>query len=309
MLCDKKMRRIPVVFGVVLFMSIAGCDKIPFLSKYFPSLKSKKAETESVPPAVTPPGLAPDTLARVGTWTLTVDEFKKELRAIKEALPDFDIKNLDSKKLVLEQLIRQELLVQEAEHSGLAQEKEVLEDIDKFRRALLVQRMVGKATEGVVVAPDEIQNFYEQNKDAIAEPTEWHIREIMVPTQTEAKDILVELLKGADFAATAQAKSKSPSAAKGGDLGFVTEFKFPEMQNALATLSAGDTSNVFKGPGGYYVIKLEEKKGGKVRPLLELTDDIKTGLTISKQEKKMLDLINELKQKTTIETNEDLLKE
>jgi len=38
----------------------------------------------------------------------------------------------------------------------------------------------------------------------------------------------------ADFAETAKARSKSKSAAQGGDLGFLTDLPFPEMGNALA---------------------------------------------------------------------------
>lgn len=301
--------------GVFLLVGIVGCDKIPFLSKYFPSAASKKSQGPSVA-AVSQPqaqsAMAGDVLAKVGPWKLTKEEYKKELEAIKEAVPGVDANNLEFKKQVLEQLVRQELLVQEAERTGLGRDKQIVDDVDKFRRALLVQKIVAKVTEGIEVTPAEIQDFYDKNKDVIpelSEPAEWRIREIMVPTQTEAKDILIELLKGTDFATMAQTRSKSVSAAQGGDLGTIGEFKFPEMQTAALSLEVGAISSVFKGPDGYYIIKVEEKKGGKLKTLAEVSDDIKTGLTLSKQEQKVLDLLNELKQKTLPETNEELLKE
>jgi parvulin-like peptidyl-prolyl isomerase len=38
---------------------------------------------------------------------------------------------------------------------------------------------------------------------------------------------------------------------------------------------------------GYYVIKLEAKRGGKQRPLSELYEDIKRTLTVIEQQKKL----------------------
>ncbi|HOW35300.1 MAG TPA: peptidyl-prolyl cis-trans isomerase [Candidatus Omnitrophota bacterium] len=303
-----------LIYGCIFFLAVSGCDKIPFLSKYFPSAASKKSQNP--PAAVAQPqtqsALPAGALAKVGSWTLTKEEFAKELEAIKEAVPGLDTDNLEFKKQVLEQLVRQELLVQEAERTGLARDKEIMDDVDKFRRALLVQKIVANITDGVDVTPAEIQDFYDKNKDVIpelSEPAEWRIREIMVPTQAEAKDILIELLKGTDFAVMAQTRSKSASAAQGGDLGAVEEFKFPEMQTAALSLEIGAISSVFKGPDGYYIIKVEEKKGGKLKTLEEVKDDIKTGLLLSKQEQKVLELLNELKEKTLPETNEELLKE
>ena len=56
-------------------------------------------------------------LARVGDWSLTADEFKDKLKKLKDILPEFDPADINSKKLILEEIVRQELLVKDAEKS------------------------------------------------------------------------------------------------------------------------------------------------------------------------------------------------
>lgn len=296
---------------------IGGCDKIPFLSKFFPSLKKDTAEQATTTPTASDASSAPsastqplpaNALAKVGNWVLTVDEFNNKLKSVKEVIPEYNANDVESKKLILEELIRQQLLVQDAEVSGVAKNKDVVEAVEEFRKTLLVREMASKLAEGVATTDAEVQDYYNQNKNAFATPIEAHIREIMVATKEEATEILTDIYKGADFAATAQTRSKSDSAPKGGDLGFVKEFKSPQIETALATLDVGSLSSVLKGPDGYYIIKLEEKKGGEEKKFEDLKEEIKAGLTLMKQQQKILAYIEELKKKTNVQVNEDLLK-
>ncbi|MCX5712094.1 MAG: hypothetical protein NTY47_03350, partial [Candidatus Omnitrophica bacterium] len=59
-------------------------------------------------------------------------------------------------------------------------------------------------------------------------------------------------------------------------------------------LEAGQASSIFKGPAGYYIVKIESIKGGKQRSINDLWDDIKRALTFLKQQEKINDLINKL---------------
>ena len=306
-----------MVCSLVFLLAVSGCDKIPFLAQFFPSAESKKpaaqqiAAVSSSTPAASPNNnvsLAPNVLAKVGNWTLTIDEFNEKLKALKEVLPDYDVNDPEAKKTILEELIRQELLVQDAEKSGIAQKKDITEAVEEFRRTLIVREMAAKLTEGMETTDQEAQDYYNQNKSAFVNSGEWHLREIMASTQEEAREIQIEVLKGADFAETAKTRSKAPNASNGGDLGFVKEFKFPEMEKAVATLSVGDISSVFKGPDGFYIVKLEEKKGGEPLSFEATKEEIKTGLTLLKQQQKILGYLDDLKAKASVQVNENLLK-
>ena len=80
------------------------------------------------------------------------------------------------------------------------------------------------------------------------------------------------------------------------------------MAQAILPLDVGKVSNVFKGPEGFYIVKLEEKKGGDQIPFEEIKGEIVQKLTFDKQQQIILDHVKELEGKIKVEANYDLLK-
>jgi parvulin-like peptidyl-prolyl isomerase len=119
--------------------------------------------------------------------------------------------------------------------------------------------------------------------------------------------ILTDVLNGAEFAETAKTRSTGKTAVSGGDLGFITQEPFPQMGEALLPLEVGGISDVFKGPDGFYIVKLEEKKAGAQLTFEEIKEDIIQGQTVLKQQQAILDHLDRLKAKIKIETNERLI--
>ena len=306
-----------LVFSLLVLAATAGCDKISSFFSGQPAPNNNKPLQAASPSAVSVPKPAEDStatlpanvLAKVGDWTLTTDDFKERLKNLKEFSSQFDIKDPKSQKfqkLVLEELINQQLLVKEAEANGTGNKKDVVDAVNEFKRTILVRESINTLVGKIQATEPEAQDYYTQNKDAFVEPADWHLREIVVPTEAEAKEILIEILKGTDFAAMAKTRSKSKSAAGGGDLGIKKDLS-PEMARAVASLDAGGISSVFKAPGGYTIVKLEDKKNGKLLNFADIKKDIVDGLTDLKRRQALLNHIDELKQKTNVKVNEALL--
>lgn len=308
------MKKATAFVWVTLFLAISGCDKLTSFVEYFsPNKKITSAPSSSTAPikeksASAPIAPAPNALAQVGNWTITVDEFNERLKNLKAVVPEFDITDLDSQKLVLEELIRQQLLVIDAEQNGMADKKEIAQAVEEFRRTLLVREVVTKVTQDIKVTEDEAQKFYTDNSAEFVEPAQWHLREIVVDTQEQANGILADILKGADFSQTAKEKSRGKTAADGGDLGFVSEPGSEALRNVLASLEAGGVSSVFKSPDGFTIVKLEEKKGGQSKAFAEIKNEIMEGLTLMKQQQAIMQYLSDLQQKIPVKTNEGLLK-
>ena len=311
-----------VFFLISIFLvSLFGCDKLSEFKEYFSS-KPKQTATSPAVPAPLPAAPASDAalpdnvLAKVGNWTITIEAFNDRLGKLKEAVPEYDTNSLEAKQLVLEELIRQQLLVADAEQAGVAQQKDIVDAIAEFRRTLLVREVAMKLTKGVEATEAEAQEYYDKNKEVLAEPAEWHLREIVANTEVGAKEILIEVLKGSDFAQLAKERSIGKTAANGGDMGFLAEPAPDKSQEQMVPdfmlgeirgLDAGGISKVFKGPDGFYVIKVEEKKGGKTREFSDVKDDIVTGLTLLKQQQAILNHLTQLSQQMDVKINEKLL--
>jgi len=299
-------RRIEFLF-VILAVSLAGCDSIASVKEYFSG--SSKEQSVAVTPAkktVAAP-MAANILARVGNWSITSEEFKERLVALKEVIPDYDITDLQARAMVLDELINQQILVLGAEKTGLARQKDIQAAVDEFRRTLIVREVAQQLTNNITISEEEAHAFYDENKDALIGPVQWHAREIVSPAKEQTISILGEILNGSDFAEMAKQHSSGKTAAEGGDLGFITQEPFPQMGNALLSLEEGDVSGVFKGPEGYYIVKLEEKKGGEQLGFEEIKEDIIQSQTLLKQQQVILDHLNRLKSEIRVEINEQLL--
>ncbi len=326
-----------LLLATVFVSSVSGCDMISSIKEHLskdkkkmvatstpkPPVVNKQTQPQSPPPqqmakAETPQKAMPKSmpskpsdgnfLAKVGNWTITLDEFNERLDALKEVVPDFDAENVDAKKLILEELVRQQLLVEDAERTGVAQDKDIVAAVEEFRRTLLVRESARKITENVEVTEEDAKKFYEEQKEQLVEPSEYRVREIVVKDQIKANEILVDVLKGSDFAELAKLNSIADSKSKGGDLGYITQEPFPAMAQEILALEKGGTSNVFKGPKGFYIIKLEDIRGGKTIPFSEIKEDIIQSQTLLKQQQAILDYIDNVKEKVTVEVREDLLK-
>lgn len=289
-----------------VFMFLAGCDLIT-------SLQPKKPVKKQAGPELPVKGTV---IAKVNNTPITLEELNEEIDAYNAIVPpdkpEAKITTRDQKINYLKnELVRRSLLYQGALTRGLDRKEEVLKTLDKTKQELLVMELVRQEAEKIDVSSKEIEDYYNTYKEQLKEPEERQVREIVVNTEQEAKDILIQLLQGADFATLARERSKSASAKDGGDLGFITPGKRFSQFDAVAfsnTLDAGKISSIFKGPEGYYILKLEGKRGGKQKSLSELWDDIKKGLTFLKQQQKIEDLITKLSRDAKIEVYEGEIK-
>lgn len=79
-----------------------------------------------------------------------------------------------------------------------------------------------------------------------------------------AEDILRQLKAGASFEQLAIAHSQGPEALKGGGLGWKTAGQLPDMfLAALERLKPGEVSEVLRGPNGFHILRLNDRRGGK----------------------------------------------
>ncbi|MCF7877709.1 MAG: peptidyl-prolyl cis-trans isomerase [Candidatus Omnitrophica bacterium] len=295
-----KYRVAAFIFILFLFL---GCDKIiPVIPT-----SDNQSKQESTPSIKGP------LLAKVNGWAMGLDDFRQRLDALQAMAPegqrDQELTSQD-KKSILQELVNVQILSKVAKERGINKDRDVKQAVENFKKSLLVQKLRENITKDVVVTDAEIENFYNTNRLAFQRPEERRVREIVVSSESQAKNILIRLLQGENFSVVARAVSNSESASKGGDLGYITpqpEERFQKFWEVAFTTDEGETSSYFKGPEGYYIVKVEDIRGGGAQPLNEVKDQIRQYLKSQKIQTKIEDIIYETKQRLKVTVNEYLI--
>jgi len=300
------MRVFILMASLLMAVSLTGCDK-------FGLSQGKKAAVNVSLGSDVKSGTV---VAKVNNEAITQEDLDQDINVYNSTVPDdkpeLKITTKEQKVNHLKNdLIRRTLLAQDAADKGLDRNEDVTRVLQKTRQELLLMVLVKQIADTTEVSSAEIEDYYNKYKDQLKDPEQREIREIAVPSEQDARDILIQLLQGADFATLAKEKSKSASAKNGGDLGYVKRGTKSAQFDAVAfsdTLEVGRVSSVFKTPDGYCIIKLEAKKGGQQKSLTDMWEDIKKGLTFIKQQQKLDDLVGKLSSSARIEIYEGKIK-
>ena len=148
-----------------------------------------------------------------------------------------------------------------------AAEAKKLADTDDFKRhiayarAKLLMEQLLQVEAKNAVTDAAMHKVYDEAIAQVKKEQEVRARHILVETEEEAKAVLAELKKGADFAELAKSKSKDPGASDGGDLGYFTKDQMvPEFAELAFKLEKGQISDPVKSQFGWHIIKIEDKR-------------------------------------------------
>lgn len=121
----------------------------------------------------------------------------------------------------------------------------------------------------VHVTPEEVDAELARIKKGANKPR-FHVLEIFESVDTPEQDAKVQkdmtdlynqIAAGAPFSAVARQFSQNPTAAQGGDLGWVQEGQLPaELDSALKTMHPGEVSQPIRSTGGYYILQYRERQ-------------------------------------------------
>ena len=125
-------------------------------------------------------------------------------------------------------------------------------------RQVLAGNMRDKLGESAV-NDASVQAWYEENKARFDKP-EVHARMILVPSESQAKDLIDRVKKGEPFGALAKAHSIDRSKSKDGDLGWFKEQEIPEVGDDAFAAKKGDLLGPIEGRLGFYVLEVLDKR-------------------------------------------------
>lgn len=246
---------------------------------------------------------------------------------------DGDKQRAEITKIVLDQLIEQRLVMQEARRynavatdaqidaqveqikrnfpseaafqAGLAERQLTMKDLrDRLRTNLTVQNLVEKVTQ-VNVTDVEIEQYFREHRSEFDRPEQARVSHILLQSEAEARFVLALLRRGEKFEDLAKRYSKDPSREQGGDLGFISRGQVVgEFEKVAFSLPVGQVSDIVKTQFGYHLIKVTERRAPQAAQLAQVREQIKNQLLAKKRDAAFQAWLKQSKAKASIKRND-----
>jgi len=197
-------------------------------------------------------------------------------------------------KGILDQLVQQTALMQEAEPKLTPAQKVQLENDQRSAISAFALEAVVKAA----VTDEALQAAYDAKYKDFKPGTEYHAAHILVDSEEKANDIKKQIEGGVEFADAAKTHGTDGTAASGGDLGwFGPGMMVKPFEEAVVAMKAGDLKGPVKTDFGWHLIKLIETRD-QSKPTL---DDVRDELAGEIEQKAVIDHVEALTKAAKIE--------
>lgn len=154
---------------------------------------------------------------------------------------------------------------------------------NQIKTQIVIQQLVERDVQNrVIVTDSEVENFLAnaENRTGGSEFNLSHILialpeaatpEVIEATRQRAEAVWRDLKQGGDFQQAAIAHSQGQTALEGGLVGWRKAGQLPALfSTALKTLRPGEISELLRGPNGFHILKLIDKRGqAQERPVTQ----------------------------------------
>jgi len=180
--------------------------------------------------------------------------------------------------------------------------------------SIIVQAMRSKNVKlNTVIPPAKVVEYYKNHRAEFTAKEQVKLRMIMIPTHaTEgnaaaqkaiAEEILGKLADGAPFDRMAQIYSEDSTRDLGGDWGWIERKTLAApLEKVAFNLPPGRVSHVIELGPNYYILKVDEKRGGDTPSLAKLRPEIEKKLMQEESQKQQELWLAGLRQKAYIRT-------
>ena len=173
---------------------------------------------------------------------------------------------------IVEQIIQQTVLAQAAANPNA---NYIEFAVDNERRILTASQMIDEITTEAT-SEDKLHAYYDATYQSADLGREYNASHILVESEEEAKDLIVKLSDGADFAALAQEFSTGPSGPNGGSLGWFGQGRMvAPFEQAVMSLTVGEVSPLpVQTQFGWHVIILNDMRAVQAPAFEEVSGEI-----------------------------------
>jgi peptidyl-prolyl cis-trans isomerase C len=319
---DKKNRIKSILFLTLGVLLSTGCksteEKAP----------ESETKTEKKDDSTAKSGLTPEqaakVVAKVGERTITVGDITEQINRLSPYIRR-RWSAPEKRKEFLDNLIRVELLSQEADRLNLGVDSP---EIDRVVNQVMIRLMIKNDLEKEII-PSEIdeatlQKTYEQEQDKYKRPPQVRASHIVLKSRAEAEKLIADLESNKNDNRYFREKAKTLSIdestkERGGDLGYFSETGEkngkddeevdPKVASAVWQLkSVGDIAkNPVETDAGFHVVKLTNRRPKLDRSFESVKRMIESRLLREKRRQALDKFVDDLKAKAKVEVFEENL--
>jgi len=182
------------------------------------------------------------------------------------------------------------------------------------KESIIVQAMRSKNIKlTTVIPPAKVQEYYQKHRAEFTAKEQVKLRLIMIPTHAAegnaaaqkaiAEEILGKLADGAPFDRMAQMYSEDSTRDLGGDWGWIERKTLAApLEKVAFNLPSGRVSHVIELGPNYYILKVDEKRGGDAPSFAKLRPEIEKKLMQEESQRQQELWLAGLRQKAYIRT-------
>ena len=199
---------------------------------------------------------------------------------------------------ILDQLVDQRLLAQEALRRNLDQSPEAARRLAAGRERLLGNILVESLVANEVTE-EAIDRMYEEQVKLQQLDDQVRLRQIVVETEAEAASVFAGLLGERDFAEAALEHSQDVrTRLEGGDLGWISPNDLDDPLPArIGDTATGDVSSPFETSDGWVILKVDDRRTTPPKTKSEMRPEIITFLTFTQ----ISDILRELRARADVQ--------
>lgn len=286
-------------------------------------------------------------VAVVNDEVITLSDYKKEYDVYIQQIkaqnlgPEEYSRSLDTvRHQLLDQMITDKLLVQEAKSTGLSVKEQLKNIVDNIKKQnnlntdeelnkalaqqgmdydtwikqyeLLLMRQAVIFTQiekNIVLSDSEVIEYYKKHPDDFMVPAEYKIRAVYLSDETwhgeqlEARkqDISDKIKGGLSMEDAAAQYSDPPLKATKGDLGTLNDKEMDkDLHEAVKRIPAGGFTPWVKAKNGWYLIRVEERKESYRQTLDDAKKGIEDKMYSEARQKKLDEYLKKLRAKNYI---------
>src|SRR6266404_901211 len=179
---------------------------------------------------------------------------------------------------------------------------------------MIVQAMRAKNVKfDLIASPAKVEEYYKAHREEFTNREQVKLRLIMIPSHASdgeaaaqramAEEIFTKLVNGAEFDRMAQLYSEDSTRENGGDWGWIDRKTLAgPLEKAAFDVEPGKISNIVEFSGNYYILKVDDKHGGKTKSLADARPDIEKKLIRDEAQQLQEKWIASLRSKAYIKT-------